>query len=81
MIQALPIFLMLADPEKGNFNAVEVNQEINAKEKRTKSKSKKVIAVLYALDLVILLKKITNYQGIVPFTGSGRAREITNTIL
>lgn len=31
MIQALPIFLMLADPEKGSFNAVEVNQEINAK--------------------------------------------------
>lgn len=37
-MQALPIFFMLAGSEKSNFNAVEVNQEINAKEKEQKVK-------------------------------------------
>jgi len=33
------------------------------------------------VDLVIVLANPTNYQEIVPFMGSGKASQITNTIL
>lgn len=48
-----PIFFMLAGSEKCNFNATGVNQKIIAKEKVQKA-SKKAIAVLQAVDLMIL---------------------------
>lgn len=72
-----PIFFMLAGSEKCNFNATEANQKIIAKEKVQKA-SKKAIAMLPAVDLMILLSNATNYQGITPFVGSGKVSQTSS---